>query len=65
MKLSEIRNIAYTYWNEIPNHFPFATLGRFIAMPNHIHGIIIINNLHSANVQTPKLGVSSVSSLNK
>ena len=65
IRLSEIGKIAHTYWHEIPNHFPFAALGEFIAMPNHIHGIIIINKSHPAkwqslDVQTPKLGVSSV-----
>ncbi|MDT0645422.1 hypothetical protein RM545_01865 [Zunongwangia sp. F260] len=35
---------SHQFWNEIPNHFPFIQLGEFIAMPNHIHGIIIINN---------------------
>ncbi|MDT0685077.1 transposase [Autumnicola psychrophila] len=44
MQLSEIGTISHQFWNEIPNHFPFIQLGEFIAMPNHIHGIIIINN---------------------
>ena len=42
--LSEIGKIAHTYWNEIPEHFPSIELAEFIAMPNHIHGIIIIDN---------------------
>lgn len=58
MQLSEIGKITHHFWNEIPNHFPYIQLGEFIAMPNHIHGIIIIDN----NVQTPKLGVSSANS---
>ena len=43
MKLSNTGNIAYEYWCEIPEHFPYITLDEFIIMPNHIHGIIIIN----------------------
>lgn len=39
---SPIGAIAYTYWNEIPNHFRNARLGEFKIMPNHIHGIIEI-----------------------
>jgi putative transposase len=31
-------------WLEIPEHFPFVDLDSFCIMPNHIHGIIIINS---------------------
>ncbi len=32
---------------EIPKHFPFVELGNFVVMPNHTHGIMIINNIKS------------------
>ena len=44
MVLSKIGRIAYNYWQEIQNHFPYAKLDEFIIMPNHLHGIIIIND---------------------
>ena len=40
--LSEIGKIAWQYWSEIPKHFPFVTLDAFVIMPNHVHGIILI-----------------------
>lgn len=43
MKLSEIGKIANKFWAEIPEHFPFIELGAFIIMPNHTHGILILN----------------------
>lgn len=43
MKLSAIGKIAEKYWYKIPNHFPFVKLDAFVVMPNHIHGIIIID----------------------
>jgi len=46
MHLSEIGKIAEKYWYEIPAHFPFAILDEFIVMPNHIHGIVIIDKKH-------------------
>ena len=49
--LSKIGKIANQFWLEIPNHFPFVQLDKFVIMPNHIHGIIIINK---SNIQTPK-----------
>ncbi len=44
MILNKSGRIAKTAWLEIPNHFPNIELDEFIVMPNHIHGIIIINN---------------------
>ncbi len=43
MYRTEIGEIAHRYWQEIPQHFPFVKLGEFIVMPNHVHGIIIID----------------------
>lgn len=43
MELSEIGLLAQRIWNEIPNHFPFTDLDSFVVMPNHIHGILIID----------------------
>lgn len=42
---SEIGIQAELMWNEIPQHFPTAELGAFVVMPNHIHGIIGIDNI--------------------
>jgi hypothetical protein len=39
----EIGKIDTRFWAEIPKHFPFIELGNFIIMPNHTHGILIIN----------------------
>lgn len=41
--LSEIGLIATQFWKEIPNHFVHVRLDEFIVMPNHIHGIIILD----------------------
>ncbi len=52
MKLSELGLLAYKYWNEIPDHFPFVILDAFVVMPNHVHGIIIIDKPNDDNPQT-------------
>lgn len=44
MQLSELGKLAQQFWIEIPIHFPFVELGNFVVMPNHVHGILIINN---------------------
>ena len=43
MHLSESGMLAYMYWSQIPEKFPFVALGEFVVMPNHMHGIIIID----------------------
>ena len=41
---SKIGLIALQYWLAIPEHFPDVKLDELIIMPNHIHGILILNN---------------------
>ena len=43
MCLNEIGNIAESIWLEIQQQFDFIELGNFVIMPNHVHGILIIN----------------------
>ncbi len=43
MKLSEIGKLIYGTWQEIPTHFYNVTNDYFIVMPNHMHGIVIID----------------------
>ena len=52
MILSEIGEIAHKYWEEIPKHFPFVKLGAFVAMPDHVHGIIIIDKPDGRKITT-------------
>jgi putative transposase len=44
MYLNDMGKMAEKYWMEIPQHFPFISLGNFVIMPNHMHGILIIDN---------------------
>jgi putative transposase len=43
MHLSDIGSIASRFWMEIPTHFPHVKLDEFVIMPNHLHGIIILD----------------------
>lgn len=49
MQLNTIGKLAHQYWEEIPQHFPHIELGNFIIMPNHVHGILIVNHPISAS----------------
>jgi len=44
MKLSECGILADVLWYEIKNHSYNIEMGKFVVMPNHIHGILILNN---------------------
>ena len=44
MQLSKIGRIVEQCWYEIPRHFYNVILGEMVIMPNHMHGIIIIDN---------------------
>src|SRR3954468_16946931 len=41
--LSTIGAVARRFWLEIPDHFREVRLDEFVVMPNHIHGIVIID----------------------
>ncbi|MDP6628343.1 MAG: transposase, partial [Candidatus Marinimicrobia bacterium] len=45
MDLNKMGEIADSCWTKIPNHFPNVELDEYIIMPNHIHGIIGINDI--------------------
>jgi putative transposase len=42
--LSEIGEIIRQAWLYIPTSSPYVTLDEFVIMPDHIHGIILIDN---------------------
>ncbi len=43
IKLNELGIIAKIYWKEINFHYPDVILDEFVIMPDHIHGILLIN----------------------
>ena len=49
MILYNVGLLANVLWYEIKNHAKNVTLGEFVVMPNHIHGILILNEIVNAN----------------
>jgi putative transposase len=43
VRLSPLGEVVKVCWQTIPDHYPNATLDEFVVMPNHVHGIIILN----------------------
>jgi len=49
MHLNEAGEVAQRCWEDIPHHFPRAALDAMIIMPNHLHGIIVIQGKGEAS----------------
>jgi REP element-mobilizing transposase RayT len=54
MQLSNIGIIANLMWYEIKNHAKDCQLGEFVVMPDHVHGILILNKDELSN-ESPKV----------
>ncbi len=44
MELNEYGQIALECWHDLPNHYKNIKLDESIIMPNHVHGIVIIES---------------------
>lgn len=53
MRLNEFGKIADECWRAIPEHFPSVELGSYVVMPNHVHGIIVINDGRGTRSRAP------------
>lgn len=49
MYLSNIGTLARVFWYEIKTHTKYVALDAFVVMPDHIHGILVINNPANGN----------------
>jgi putative transposase len=53
MVMTPLGQSANDCWYAIPDHFPFVKLGRFVVMPNHVHGILIIDKKQKTEMPKP------------
>jgi len=49
VQFSTIGEIAQQFWAEIPKHFNHTYIDAYVIMPNHVHGIIVIDRPHQVN----------------
>jgi putative transposase len=50
MQLNDAGEITRRCFKDIPVHFPFVELDAFVVMPNHVHGVIMIQGRGEASV---------------
>jgi len=55
MVLNKFGKIVEKCWLDLPNHYSNCKLDRFVVMPNHLHGIIIIENFLVLKDENAKL----------
>lgn len=51
-----IGQIARDYWVQIPQHYPYVKLDAFVLMPDHLHGILKIEQTLEKQPDTNKFG---------
>lgn len=59
LQMTEIGQIAFNFWQEIPKHYPFVELDEFVIMPNHLHGVLFFNRPEKTNWTENKFGSQS------
>jgi len=42
MRLNDAGRMVQAVWDELPDHYPGVDVDAFVAMPNHVHGIIVL-----------------------
>lgn len=64
MKLNEFGIVAYTEWMKLPQRYPNLELDVFQIMPNHVHGIILLNEIVTPKIIPPdKTSAASISEI--
>ena len=53
MVLNGFGQLIEKWWHQIPVHFPNVETLTFVIMPNHVHGIIVINDNSRGAVSAP------------
>ena len=43
MHLNDAGRTAFDVWRHLPDHYFHVQLDQFVVMPNHIHGIVVLN----------------------
>lgn len=45
VKLSRSGRIVADTWNRLPDFYPSVSLEKFVVMPNHVHGIVVLGEV--------------------
>jgi putative transposase len=45
MGLNDAGEIVQAAWDDLPNHYGCVVCDAFVVMPNHVHGIVVLNDI--------------------
>ena len=51
MRLNEVGEMVCGFWKALPQRFPAIEIDMFVVMPNHLHGIVVINQPNRATTR--------------
>ncbi len=54
MSLSPAGQMINDVWLQIPNHYAGVLLDSFVAMPNHVHGIVVLEDRSLPDARQPQ-----------
>ena len=58
-----IGQLVATLWEGLPDRFPGVTLDEFVVMPDHVHGVIHINEGSSAELRQVVQGLKGLATI--
>ena len=50
MRLSDSGRLAMAVWEGLPSHYPHIQLDTYVIMPNHVHGIVVLEDKDDRHV---------------
>lgn len=63
MELSPIGQLVATLWQGLPDRFPGVTLDEFVVMPDHVHGVIHIEEGSRAKLRQVVQGLKGLTTI--
>ncbi|MDP2143893.1 MAG: transposase [Gallionella sp.] len=55
VRLNEAGHLVQRLWDQLPEYFSGIELDAFVVMPNHVHGVVVLNDLGAMN-RAPTVG---------
>jgi REP element-mobilizing transposase RayT len=57
MLLNDFGKNVTNFWNAIPDHFSYVIIDEYVVMPNHVHGIIFLDDFDNTLIKRQPIGV--------
>lgn len=55
VKLNPFGKVVQRHWGDLSDHFPTLSLDAFVIMPNHVHGILVLDGTRAGHRPAPTL----------